>query len=278
MSIAEKHFPTFSIITITLNNYSGLQKTWKSIENQSYTNFEWLVVDGESSDATVEFLRERRSSTRSTKNPIRFISQKDDGIYDAMNSGIDMAKGHYLLFLNAGDMLANDKILERITPHTEKKPQFIYGDAYEQRKNGGKPIAKPARRYKEMAWGMFTHHQAMLYRRHTIRDFKLRYSLLYKISADYGFTARFLLKAKKIIYIQRPICIFELGGISQKKAALGRKEQYIIRETLDIIPVYKNLWILIVQTISWNLNTYAPWLYIVLKPLVLALTSSKKTE
>ena len=278
MSIAEKHFPTFSIITITLDNYSGLQKTWKSIEKQSYTNFEWLVVDGESSDGTVEFLRKRRSSTRSTKNPVRFISQKDDGIYDAMNHGIEMAKGHYLLFLNAGDALANDKTLERIAPHTEKKSQFIYGDAYEQRKNVEKPIAKPARRYKEMAWGMFTHHQAMLYRRHTIRDFKLRYSLLYKVSADYDFTARFLLKAKKILYIQRPICIFELGGISQKNAALGRKEQYIIREVLDIIPVYKNLWILIVQTASWNLNTYAPWLYAALKPLVLALISSKKSK
>tara|TARA_R110001592_G_scaffold144484_4_gene367665 strand:- start:34526 stop:35353 length:828 start_codon:yes stop_codon:yes gene_type:complete len=269
MCALKKHFPVFTIITITLNNFSGLQKTYESIQKQTFEDYEWLVIDGGSTDGTVDFLRDRRSATRSALNPFRFISGKDQGIYDAMNIGIAEANGQYLLFLNAGDALASPDILTLIHPFTEKKPQFIYGDALEPRKNGQTPIYKKARRYKDLVWGMITHHQAMLYRRHTARDFKIHYSLLYDIASDYEFTVRFLLKAKKILYIPKPICIFEQGGISQKNAALGRKEQYIIRENLDMVSQPKNLWILLVQALSWRLRTLSPSLYRSVKSIIL---------
>lgn len=280
MSTYRRHFPVFSIITITLNNFEGLQKTYRSIDKQTFTDYEWIVIDGKSTDETVDFLRQRRTATRADKTPFTFTSEPDDGIYDAMNKGIGQASGHYLIFLNAGDELANKDTLNILYPHTKKKPNFIYGDALEPQENNKKPIYKAARRYKYLAWGMITHHQAMLYRRHTIRDFKLYYSLRYSIASDYDFTARFLLKAKKIIYINKPICIFEQGGISQQQAALGRKEQYIIREALDMIPQPKNLWILSVQTASWHLKNASPALYRGLKSLTLPLfnTSKKKRD
>ncbi|PCJ98215.1 MAG: hypothetical protein COA45_08690 [Zetaproteobacteria bacterium] len=278
MSTYTKHFPTFSIITITLNNLTGLQKTYKSIEKQSFTDVQWIVIDGNSTDDTVDFLRQRRTNTRSDKIPFSFISEEDHGIYDAMNKGIAQANGHYLLFLNAGDELANENTLKTLYPLTKKKPSFIYGDALEPQTNRKKPIYKASRRYKDLAWGMITHHQAMLYRRHTIRDFKLRYSLRYKIASDYDFTVRFLLKAKKIVYINKPICIFEQGGISQQNATLGRKEQYIIRENLDMIPQPKNLWILCVQTISWRLKNAAPAFYRGLKSIILKVIDSKNKD
>ncbi len=271
-----RHFPLFSIITITLNNYQGLKKTFKSLKNQSYSDFEWLVIDGKSSDETVEFLRKHRSSTRADTNPFRFVSQADEGIYDAMNTGIDMARGHYLLFLNAGDALANNKVLEELAPLCEKAPDFIYGDALEKYKNRRKPVIKPAESHDDIAWGMFTHHQAMLYRRHKVRDIRLRYSMRYAISSDYDFTARFLLKAQKIERINRPVCIFEMGGISQQQAWLGRKEQYIIREELEMVPIAQNLWILLMQSISWYMKAYCPWLYDALKPAGKQLLKGKK--
>ena len=95
-------------------------------------------------------------------------------------------------------------------------------------------------------------------RRHIIRDHKMHYSLRYKVASDYEFTARFLQKAKKIIYVKKPICIFEQGGLSQQQAALGRKEQYIIRENLDMVPQAKNLWILMVQAAAWHLPQRLP--------------------
>lgn len=262
----KKKYPLFSIVTVTLNNIEGLKKTEHSIDNQTFTNFEWIVIDGSSTDGSLERLRNRRAETRRAEFPFKFISEADEGIYDAMNKGTENARGHYILFLNAGDELATAQTLELIAPHTEKKPEFIYGDALEPTET--EPIYKHARRYKELAWGMITHHQSMLYRRHTIRDFKIRYSLLYDIASDYDFTVRFLLKAKKIVYIPKPICIFEQGGVSQQNAAKGRKEQFIIRENLRMVSTAKNLWIMIVQAFSWNLRTRLPWIYYPLKSLL----------
>ncbi|MCK5385313.1 MAG: glycosyltransferase [Alphaproteobacteria bacterium] len=266
MGLDPKHFPLFSIITVTLNNYAGFIKTYNSLKIQEFEDFEWLVIDGGSSDKTVEFLRSHRSTTRTDKNPFRFVSHTDEGVYDAMNTGIKMAKGHYLLFLNAGDALADAKTLDMLAPICEKNPDFVYGDAFEQAKNGRKPVAKPARSQEEIHWGMFTHHQAMLYRRHIVRDTRLHYSLRYKIASDYDFTVRYLKKCKNIRYTNKPICIFELGGISQQNAWQGRKEQYIIREILEMASLPQNLWILFVQTLSWQLKAALPWLYNLLKP------------
>ncbi len=269
MSIYNKHFPTFSIITITLNNFNGLEKTYKSIKNQTFKDYQWIVIDGGSTDQTIDLLRKERSATRSEKIPFNFISEPDKGIYDAMNKGIKNANGHYLIFMNAGDEFAGKDTLKMISPHTKDKPNFIYGDSLEPQGKKGKYTYKTARRYKELAWGMITHHQAMFYRRHTIRDFKLNYSLIYSISSDYDFTARFLLKAKKIKYINKPVCIFEQGGVSQTNAHIGRKEQYIIRESLNMIPQPKNLYILTVQAVSWHIRNICPSLYRFLKSLIL---------
>ncbi len=226
------------------------------------------MIDGKSTDETLDFLKKHRSNTRTESFPFTFVSEHDEGIYDAMNTGIEHANGRFLLFLNAGDELASDDILEKLAPYAAKKPDFIYGDALEPVKDGAPPIYKQARRYKALRWGMITHHQAMLYNRYTVRDFKIRYSLLYKIASDYDFTTRFLLKAKKILYIPTPICIFEQGGVSQQNAGLGRKEQFIIRERLDMVGTAENLWILCVQRLSWSLSKLSPPIYRLLKSSV----------
>lgn len=260
-----KDCPTFSIITITLNNFRGLQKTHRSVQNQSLDDIEWIVIDGGSRESTLEFLRKKRTDSRGDKFPFQFISEKDQGIYDAMNSGIKMAKGRYLLFLNAGDMLAAPHLLRTLRDYTDKKPDFIYGDARESFSNQNENDYKQARRYKDLEWGMITHHQAMLYRRAVIRDHQLRYSLIYDIASDYDFTARFLQKSKKIAYFPHAICVFEMGGISQQKAFLGRKEQYLVRENLKMVSQARNFWILCVQTLSWYLRRLSPDLYYKIK-------------
>ena len=262
-----KHLPTFSIITVTLNNLAGLQKTQTSITKQTCTDYEWLVIDGESTDGTRAFLQE---------NAVTFISEKDLGIYDAMNTGIRKATGRYLLFLNAGDVLAAPDVLEYIRSRADKNPDFIYGDALEPRKGESRPVYKTAQNPRNMPWGMITHHQAMLYRRSIIRDRNMHYSLRYTVASDYDFTARFLQHAQKTAYIKNPVCIFEQGGLSQQQAALGRREQYIIRENLDMVSQGRNLWIFVVQAASWSLRTRFPALYNGLKRAVHAVMNRRK--
>lgn len=110
-----------SIITINYNNKTGLENTVKSVVNQTFTNFEYIVIDGGSTDGSAEYIE-------SQKDKIDYwISEPDSGIYNAMNKGIKVAKGEYLLFLNSGDELYDLEVLKKniATIHTE---DFVYFD------------------------------------------------------------------------------------------------------------------------------------------------------
>lgn len=113
--------PKISIITISYNNKEGLEKTLKSVTSQDYKNFEYIVIDGGSKDGSKEIL-EKYSHKIS-----HWVSEPDKGIYHAMNKGIETANGEYLLFLNSGDFLYSNTILQEISNSIEKE-DIIYGN------------------------------------------------------------------------------------------------------------------------------------------------------
>lgn len=239
--------PLFSIVTVTKNNVRGLSSTCGSLLVQSCNDYEWIIVDGDSTDGTVLFL----SKEGFLEN---CVSEPDYGIYDAMNKGIARAKGQYILFLNAGDRLSDADILATIAKTIAvEEPDFIYGDALET--DG---FYKKARSHENMDWGMFTHHQSMLYRRDAIKN--LRYSTDYRIAGDYAFTSDFLGNVKNVSYIPAAICIFETGGVSQTNMRLGRIEQYKARRKAGCKAI-KNLLVFGTQTIAANIKKNAPALY-----------------
>jgi len=100
-----------SIITINYNNASGLQKTMESVLTQTSRDFEYIIIDGDSTDRSVDVIKRL---IQSTNQPINFISEPDSGIYNAMNKGIRMAKGEYIQFLNSGDFLAASDVTARM--------------------------------------------------------------------------------------------------------------------------------------------------------------------
>lgn len=107
-----------SIITINYNNAAGLKKTLDSVAMQTYTDFEHIIVDGASTDCSVDVIREYEQSLAFNLSPLtsslKWISESDTGVYNAMNKGIRMTKGEYLLFLNSGDFLINKTALEEV--------------------------------------------------------------------------------------------------------------------------------------------------------------------
>ena len=107
-----------SIITINYNNLAGLQKTIESVVSQTFRDFEWIVIDGGSVDGSRELI-ERYANSFSY-----WVSEPDKGIYNAMNKGIVVAKGDYLLFLNSGDWLCDEMALERSFSHHPTKDIF----------------------------------------------------------------------------------------------------------------------------------------------------------
>jgi putative colanic acid biosynthesis glycosyltransferase len=239
--------PVFSIITVTLNNLSGLQKTDLSLKIQSFQDFEWIVMDGGSTDGTQDYLAHTKAS---------WLSKPDNGIYDAMNRGLAKAAGDYILFLNAGDKLAFANTLARIHNFIKSEklvPDFLYGDSLE----GG--AYKPARAHTDIKRGMFTHHQAMVYRREALHG--LGYDTRYKIAADYDFTAQAVQRADHVIYFPLPVCVFEQGGVSQKNATRGRNEQFMVRHRHQVSNVFENAAIYLLQAAAWTGRRIVPALY-----------------
>lgn len=229
MKLSNQFVPVFSIITICLNNKIGLIRTHESIISQSYNNFEWLVIDGESTDGTLDFLR-----SLPVVEHIKWISEPDSGLYDAMNKGIERAFGNFLLFLNSGDELADSDTLDIVKSNMiGTEYDLIYGDALEN-KGGGQRAYKKAYSYNRKWYGMFTHHQAMFFRKGCIAEH--RYDLSYKIASDYAFTCALLEKTNKVKYIESPICLFEGGGLTSTTAVhiQGLYEQWrVAKEILN---------------------------------------------
>ena len=104
-----------SIITINRNNSAGLKKTMASVLTQSWINYEYIIIDGASTDSSVEVIRnEIENASPTLRSNIQFISEADTGVFNAMNKGITKAKGDYLLFLNSGDFFIDSKVLEAV--------------------------------------------------------------------------------------------------------------------------------------------------------------------
>ena len=146
----------YSIITINYNNRDGLRNTIESIINQSYKDYEFIVIDGGSTDGSVDIINEYKDRIT------YWVSEKDNGIYHAMNKGVKTAHGEYLSFINSGDMLYNDHVLEDCVPYL--KWDIVHGFA----ENKNTPVATlclikiPG---KEEPFSPTLHHQACLFKK-----------------------------------------------------------------------------------------------------------------
>lgn len=149
-----------SIITVCYNNLQGLIKTVESVKAQTFTGFEFIVIDGDSSDGSAEYLKENSDLFS------YWVSEKDGGIYNAMNKGIEVAKGEYCLFLNSGDYLANDDVLKKVFGNNYDS-DILYGDIIRTRRRKKKIYRYP----DKLTFKDFTkrsaaiHHQAAFIKR-----------------------------------------------------------------------------------------------------------------
>jgi len=226
--------PRFSILTICLNDRDGLRCTLDSLGAQDFQDYEWVVVDGGSNDGTVELLQGIVESGEAAN--VRWVSEEDGGLYDAMNKGIDVCIGEYVIFMNSSDMFVKSDVLRKVSQELEgvedghSPVDFLYGDSIEL--DGDSQRYKHAMSHKRLWYGMFTHHQAMVYRLATVGD--KRYRTEYKIGADYGFTFDVLDSSNVIRKVQFPICYFRVGGISSQSWSplVGVADQWNIRRDL----------------------------------------------
>jgi glycosyltransferase involved in cell wall biosynthesis len=150
-----------SIITINRNNAAGLERTMRSVFCQTFSDYEYIIVDGASTDGSVGIIKQHADKIH------KWVSEPDTGIYNAMNKGIRMAEGEYCYFLNSGDSIFAPDTLEQVFGKTEGAPDFIHGDIAVPRKGGGFWIWKgvPQPSFYEMYANGRVWHQAMFVRR-----------------------------------------------------------------------------------------------------------------
>lgn len=175
--------PLISIITITYNAARHILPTLESVANQNYRNYEHIIIDGASTDDTLAIARQY--------GDIRILSEKDHGLYDAMNKGIALARGRYLLFLNAGDSFHSDRILAAYADRARHGDDIIYADTVivdEARHIIGKRhlTAPQNLTFESFSKGMLVCHQAFMVR----RELAPAYDEQYRFSADYDWTVR----------------------------------------------------------------------------------------
>lgn len=219
-------FPTFSIITVTYNASDCLEKTIKSIVNQSYPNIEYILVDGASTDGTIDIIKQYEA------NVSYWMSEPDTGLYDAMNKGLQKATGDYIWFVNAGDLLYSDNTVEKIAALIEEGgviPDIIYGDSMIIDEHGNELGLRRLRPPRKLTWksfkkGMLVSHQSFIVK----CSLAPLYNLTYKYSSDFDWCIRCMKKAQNILNTKLILSDFLDGGLStiQRKSSL--KERYRI--------------------------------------------------
>ena len=217
-----------SVITVTWNSSATLRDTMQSVLNQSYSDVEHIIIDGASTDGTMDIVREMEPLY---KGRLRYVSEHDNGLYDAMNKGIALASGDYLCFLNAGDCFHEDDTLQQMvhTINGSELPDVLYGETaiVDQDRHFlrmRRLSAPETLTWKSFKQGMLVCHQAF-FPRHTLVE---PYNLKYRFSADFDWCIRIMKKARTLHNTHLTIIDYLDEGMTTRNQKASLKERFRI--------------------------------------------------
>lgn len=213
--------PLISIITVVCNANETINDTIQSVVNQSYKNIEYIVVDGGSKDGTIDIIQRYENKLSN------WVSEKDSGIYDAMNKGIALAHGNWVIFLNSGDSFANDDVLERVvSENRDHSVQIIYGNT--RVKDTNNSLRPPKSIHKRFFFYETLCHQSVFFKREVFEKYGY-FDLKYKIIADREWLLRATMQNIRYSYVDLDICIWDAAGYSSDNISLYVKENIDLR-------------------------------------------------
>ena len=195
--------PLISVVTICYNAKNDLEKTILSVLSQTYQDIEYIIIDGGSTDGTVDIIH------KYSERLFYWISEPDKGIYDAMNKGMDRATGSWINFMNAGDTFCDNEVIKNIFGYNDLSDySVIYGDCYVSKLNQLQYLK--ASSMKKVHVQMPFCHQSSF-----IRKTRLRFSIDLKIAADYQMIYEYyrMNGISSFLYISKPISVFDATGI-----------------------------------------------------------------
>tara|TARA_Y100000389_G_C17467026_1_gene526593 strand:+ start:3027 stop:3845 length:819 start_codon:yes stop_codon:yes gene_type:complete len=229
--------PLITIVTVVKNGRHYIQETMNSVFSQEYKNIEYIVVDGCSSDGTSEIIH------RNLDKIDLLISEEDDGIYSAMNKGINAANGVFIGFLNASDLLYPQTILNLVNAFKKDDFDFSLGPAEIEDLNTGKTFtSEPLKSFQiqsDQCIGMPSPHLAIYIKTKLIKELG-KFDIQYKLSADYDLMLKVINGSYKAWYFKQPVGAFRLGGLSGSFRT--QVENFSILQKYHI-PLYKIIFI-----------------------------------
>jgi glycosyltransferase involved in cell wall biosynthesis len=233
-----------TIITINYNNAAGLRKTVESVANQTSKDFEYIVVDGASTDGSVEFIQTFKLSNFQTLN---YISEPDSGIYNAMNKGIRMAKGDYIHFLNSGDWLVDEHVVEKmldLTPNPSPKERgkegvdILIGDVISIRPDGKRRYDKNPKSVSLYTFYRGTIQHTSAYIRRSLFEKYGFYDESLKIVSDWKWYLNVvILNGATVQFADLFVTCFDRTGISSTQLDLDQAERRKVLEELIPAPI-----------------------------------------
>ena len=225
-----------SIITINRNNAEGLEKTLRSVAAQSFREFEYIVIDGASTDGSVEVIKKYEAQFAHLK----WVSEPDRGIYNAMNKGLRMATGDYIQILNSGDCLASNDILERMLAALEEagNPSILYGNMVKCFPDGRKMVDKCFAGQEITMLGMYTgtlNHDPAYIRRDLFEKYGY-YDESLKIVSDWKwYMQAIILGDEKPQYVDLDVTLFDMTGISENadsKEMIRKERETVLKQLI----------------------------------------------
>jgi glycosyltransferase involved in cell wall biosynthesis len=205
--------PKLSIITINYNNLEGLQRTVESVVNQTWQDFEYIVIDGDSTDGSKEIIEQYQDKID------YWVSEPDKGIYNAMNKGIRAAKGEYLQFLNSGDCLIDDNILKKVFKRTNTE-DFLYGDCKVLEKDNQSEKYKIWKNPDFLNWSnafdVMLNHQSMFIKKKLLIEDNYN-ETDYKIISDWvHWFKHIFINNETYYYLNCVVSLYDINGLSSQ--------------------------------------------------------------
>ncbi len=223
--------PHISVITVVYNGAEHIGRTIESVIAQTYKQIEYIIIDGKSSDNTLEVIA-------GFKGVDRLISEADSGLYDAMNKGLKVATGDYVWFLNSGDQIYAPNTVEKLVAGLDGFPDIIYGGTMiideKQNEIGDRRLKPPDHlSWKSFRQGMVVCHQSLLVKRELAPEFNLDY----RLSSDIDWAIRAVKGSRQTHNTRLILSRFLEGGLTDHNIKAGLKERFkIMREYYGLIP------------------------------------------
>jgi glycosyltransferase involved in cell wall biosynthesis len=221
--------PLLSVITINYNNASGLEKTIQSVLNQSFSNLEYIIIDGGSTDGSLDIIKKNQDSIS------HWVSEQDSGIYNAMNKGMQKASGKFITFLNSGDTYIHSTTLDQCSRALESKDADIfYGQIMVNYGTGDECVKYPDVLTLDYCRDHVINHQACFFKTATLKNLG-GYNEAYKLAADYAYYLQAIVLDKSFAPILFPVVHYDLSGVSSTRMADYKIEMNKVWN--DIIPL-----------------------------------------